>query len=258
MRHSKFKDRYPACVKAGLNVKDGKQSMKITVEEELEKAVMKVVPVPPGHRKKELSVHIPPHGEEEDPHFGKWYKIDPRTRKVTYLTPHPLQQTHPDLVRGDSSIARLLQARLELSRLTKISRALAKRDQRGKATANFSSPLQSRRAVIPASVLNSVRAARNQGAAPAAAAGQVLVSIGVGAARRQVGLAPDQHGRIRLSDFKVELGQIGLEVGENYEQYISRWDEWVPILWTTKLAVDSSKCIALRKSDLVRNSRNVG
>ncbi|KAL0058519.1 hypothetical protein AAF712_014796 [Marasmius tenuissimus] len=153
MRHSKFTARYPACVKAGLDVGVGKLKLKGLVEEHLKIAVMEAVPLPLGHTEEEVSLHIPPHGDEEG--SALWQVVQD----------------------WEGLIARLLQARLELSRPTNMARGPANKDRGSKAPSNPSTMLRSRRAVVPASVLDSVRVARNREAAPAGATGKVLVSV---------------------------------------------------------------------------------
>ncbi|KAL0070564.1 hypothetical protein AAF712_002403 [Marasmius tenuissimus] len=253
MRHSIYTERYPACVKAGLDVGVGKRGLKLLVEDRLAGAVMQVVPVPSGHAKKGLTLHIPSFGEEDDPHFGKWYQTNPRTGIVSYVTPLSIRQTHPELFQGEGSIAQLLAARREVHELTDFS-------SRGTKTVRATKPrktpyvgFRSREVIIPASVQKLVTATLNRGSAPAVATAKVQVYVMDGTVIRKVALAPDHHGRIRLSDFKVEMGQIGLEMGDRCEQYLTRWSQWVPVPWDTRLAADSASCIELRKSDWVRN-----
>ncbi|KAK1234351.1 hypothetical protein PQX77_002442 [Marasmius sp. AFHP31] len=249
MRRSFYEERYPACFKVGLDVGVGKRNLKHLVQDRLARAVKNVVPIPSGHARKGLALHIPSFGEEDDPHFGKWYRTDPRTGSVSYITPLSVRQTHPELFQADGAIEQLLEARRELNVPTKFStqptttvRAAQPRPAR------YMGP-RKREVVIPASVQKLVTATRNRGPAPAVNTAYVHVSVQNGLSTRKVAVAPDHHGRIRLSDFKVEMGQIGLEVGDECEQYLSRWDQWIPVLWDTRLAADSANRIVLRKSD---------
>lgn len=44
-------------------------------------------------------------------------------------------------------------------------------------------------------------------------------------------------GRLRLSDFKVSLGALGLEIFEEIELYLEDTQVWLPLSWSTGLRV---------------------
>ncbi|KAJ8087602.1 hypothetical protein PM082_006435 [Marasmius tenuissimus] len=247
MCHSIYAECYPACIKVGLDVRVGKRGLKLLVEDRLARTVMEVIPVPSGHAKKGLTLHIPSFGEEDDPHFGKWYQTNPRTGVVSYITPLSIRQTHPELFRGEGSIVQLLEARREVNELTDFSSRGTKIVRASKPRKTPYIGFHSRKVIIPASVQKLVTATLNRNSFSAAATTKVQVSVEDGMSPRKVALTPDHHGRIRLSDFKVEMGQIGLEVGDRCEQYLPRWSQWVPVLWDTRLAADSANRIVLRK-----------
>lgn len=47
-------------------------------------------------------------------------------------------------------------------------------------------------------------------------------------------------GRLRLGDFKVSLGALGLEIFEEVELYLEDTQAWLPLSWSTGLFVGNS------------------
>lgn len=60
-------------------------------------------------------------------------------------------------------------------------------------------------------------------------------------------------GRLRLSDFKVSLGTLGLEIFDEIELYLEDTQVWLPLSWSTGLCVgDTTRVLFVRNATITR------
>ncbi|KAL0061224.1 hypothetical protein AAF712_011983 [Marasmius tenuissimus] len=233
-----YQRRYPLCHQAGLDVSLGKSRLKLDVEVALMDAVKQVMPRPEVKENQQIMLYVPPCGDEDDRLFGKWFRKLSDGSGYVRITPLAIHEAYPELLKPGSRIRQLLDARYELHPDVAMNTILIREGIYDDGP-NDGSDLE--RSEIGVEEMNEEARGERQGAF---ATLSVFVDDDLGA--REEIVERNEDGYVVLSDHKLALGRIGVEMGEEIEVYVPGYHSWLHVLWDTQLRVYHDR-IFLRK-----------